>query len=137
MIPVAVGGLAVVGLVISAYFTAVVYRWMRPDPAWIPTVCQLEEQTCASVVFTPRARIFGLPNSVLGLAYYTVLLIGVSTGAMWASPWHGLFVAAATGTVVLAAYLAYSLIWVLQVPCRLCFVSHLINLTLLGLLLAS
>ena len=58
--------LSVVGLVIATYFTAVACRWIRADETWIPSFCRLGEQTCASIVFTPRARVFGLPNSLLG-----------------------------------------------------------------------
>ena len=57
--------LAVVGLSIAMYFTAIAYYWIKPDARWIPAFCQMDEKTCASIVFTPQARVFGLLNSVL------------------------------------------------------------------------
>ena len=73
-------GLSVIGLLISTYFTAVAYRWVRPDVRWVPSFCRMDEQTCASIVFTPQARLFVLPNSVLGQLYYLAILLGVVFG---------------------------------------------------------
>ena len=75
-----IGLLAAVGLTIASYFTAVAYRWMKPDVRWIPSFCRLEERTCASVVFTPSARVFGPPNSLLGQVFYAALLAGAAAG---------------------------------------------------------
>ncbi len=125
--------LAVVGLSVSTYFTAIAYRWVQPDARWIPTFCRMDEKTCASVVFTPQARVFGLPNSVLGQVYYLVLLVGVGSGWIEGAFLYVLL-AASTLTVGLALYLSYSLLFVLRVPCRLCFTSHSLNIALCALL---
>ena len=125
--------LAVVGLSVSTYFTAIAYRWVQPDARWIPTFCRMDEKTCASVVFTPQARVFGLPNSVLGQVYYLVLLVGVGSGWIEGAVLYALL-AASTLTVGLALYLSYSLLFVLRVPCRLCFTSHSLNIALCALL---
>lgn len=130
----AVIGLSIVGLAISSYFTAVAYRWIRPDAAWVPPVCRLDESTCASVVHTPRARVFGLPNSVLGQLYYLGLVTLAVDGLLGTSPWRELVLAAAVATVLLGAYLTYSLLYITRVHCRLCFASHALN-ALLALLL--
>ncbi len=124
---------AVVGLWVSAYCTAIAYRWVQPDARWIPTFCRMDEKTCASVVFTPQARVFGLPNSVLGQVYYLVLLVGVGSGWIEGAFLYVLL-AASTLTVGLALYLSYSLLFVLRVPCRLCFTSHSLNIALCALL---
>lgn len=129
--------LALLGLLISSYFTAVAYRWMEPDHAWVPEVCRLGERTCATVVDTPRARVLGLPNSVLGQGFYAALLIGVPTGLATSPPWSWLYLGASALTVALAAFLTYSLLFITRVPCRLCFASHAINLAIFVLLLAS
>lgn len=128
---------ALVGLLVATYFTAVAYRWMAPDAAWVPAVCRLDEGTCASIVFSPQARVLGIPNSVLGQAWYALLLLGAATGSLGTEPWHTGFVVVAAGTVVLGFYLAWSLLFVLRVNCRLCFLSHAINLWLLAVLLAG
>ena len=49
-------GLCVVGFGISSYFTGVAYHWVRPDTRWIPAVCRMGKQTCATIVFTFRAE---------------------------------------------------------------------------------
>ncbi len=129
--------LALIGLLISTYFTAVVFRWMQPDSRWIPAICRLYEGTCALVVFTPQARLFGVPNSVLGQAYYLGLIIGLLQGVVFQRPWiYGYLAAAAVG-VGLAAYLSHSLVYVLRARCTLCFASHAINTTIFLLLMAA
>ena len=131
----AVAALAAVGFAIAAYFTAVAYRWVRPDAAWIPAFCRLGERTCASIVFTPRARVFGLPNSVLGQVFYAALLAGAALGLLDQPLLLGLYRAGSLVTVALAVYLSYALLFVMRVPCPLCFVSHGINTVIFVLLL--
>ena len=119
--------LSVLGSFISLYFTAVAYRWIRPDAPWIPTFCQLGEKTCATIVFTPRARVFGLPNSVLGQAFYVALLAGVGGGFLYSPPAYYAYLMASLVTVGLGLFLTYSLLFVTRVLCTLCFTSHGIN----------
>ncbi len=125
--------LAIIGLSIASYFTAIAYHWVQPDASWIPTFCRMDEKTCASIVFTDEARVFGLPNSVLGQLYYLTLLVGVGLGAVEGALLYGLL-AASTVTVGLALYLSYSLLFVLRVPCKLCFTTHGLNILLCVLL---
>ena len=123
-------GLCLVGFGISSYFTGVAYHWVRPDTRWIPAFCRMGEQTCATIVFTPQARVFGVPNSVLGQLFYATLAIVAGTGGL-DEPLIRLVVFGASGvTVVLGAYLSYSLLFVTRVNCVLCFTSHAINLML-------
>ena len=126
--------LSLIGFLISSYFTAVSYRWIRPDEKWIPAFCRLGERTCATIVFTPRARVFGLPNSVLGQVFYAALVIGALTGRFEGGPLT-LYLLASLVTVVLGAYLTYSLLFLTRVPCKLCFTSHFINLVIFIMLL--
>ena len=118
--------LAIIGLSIA-------YHWVRPDATWIPTLCRMDETTCASIVFTDQARVFGLPNSVLGQLYYLIVLAGVALGAVEGALLYGLLVAS-TVTVGLALYLSYSLLFILRVPCTLCFTAHGLNVILCVLL---
>ena len=126
--------LSLIGFLISSYFTAVSYRWIRPDEKWIPAFCRLGERTCVTIVFTPRARVFGLPNSVLGQVFYAALVIGALTGRFEGGPLT-LYLLASLVTVVLGAYLTYSLLFLTRVPCKLCFTSHFINLVIFIMLL--
>ena len=129
-------GLCLIGFVISSYFTGVAYHWVRPDTRWIPAICRMGEQTCATIVFTPRARVFGLPNSVLGQLFYAALATVALTGARDQSLPYYTLLGASGVTVLLGAYLTYSLLFITRVNCVLCFTSHAINLVLFGMLLA-
>ncbi len=135
MVELALVALSSAGLLVASYFTLVAYRWVAPDAPWIPSFCRLDERTCASVVFTRQARALGLPNSVFGQLYYGVLLVAAMGNTLDTVPWGYGLLAAAVAAVCLSGYLAYALLWVLDVPCRLCFASHLINIAILGLLL--
>lgn len=126
--------LAAVGFLISSYFTAISYRWIKPDVKWIPSFCRMEERTCASIVFTPRARVFGLPNSILGQVFYLALMAGVWSNFALTPPVYYLLVCASLLTVLLGLFLTYSLLFLTRVPCKLCFTSHAINLIIFILL---
>ena len=125
---------AAVGFLISSYFTAVSYRWIKPDVKWIPSFCRMEERTCASIVFTPRARFFGLPNSILGQVFYLALMASVWGNLALTPPVYYLLISASFLTVLLGLYLTYSLLFLTRVPCKLCFTSHAINLVIFILL---
>jgi len=126
--------LATLGFAIASYFTAVACRWVRPDVGWIPSVCRLGPETCALVVFTPQARVFGLPNSAFGQVYYLALVLAGLGGWVLHHPMRWAFLAASVVTVMLAVYLSHALLVTLRVRCLLCFTSHAINVALLLLL---
>jgi uncharacterized membrane protein len=136
--------LAAVGLYIAAYFTLVYYDVLEANTRLMPRVCRLEKRTCQTVLSTRFARVFGVPNSLLGVAYYIVVIVLVSTG--WIRAGGGVFIGSigveigvavlivAWFTVLLAAFLAYSLFFIIKVPCPLCLAAHTINLALAVLL---
>jgi len=117
--------LAGMGLWISIYFTGVYYKLFAPDVFWIPKVCQFTKKTCLSVLETPRAKIFGIPNSALGILIYSYLILD---GFLPLPLWIGLILL--TAAVGRSLFLAYSLIYVTKIPCPLCFTSHALNLAL-------
>ncbi|MBI4455495.1 MAG: hypothetical protein HY644_06310 [Acidobacteria bacterium] len=129
--------LALLGFVISSYFTAIAYRWIDPKAGYLPGFCRMGEKTCASVIFTPRARLFGVPNSALGQVYYLALLAGLWTQWFGRAPFFWLALAASVLTVFVGMYLTYSLLFWTKIPCKLCFASHGINAAILVLLLAQ
>ncbi len=129
-----IGLSAALSFLISSYFTAVAYRWITPDANWIPSFCRMGEQTCASIVFTPRARVFGLPNSLLGQVFYLALLTAVGGDFLFTKPFVYVYLLASLVTVLLGMYLSYSLLFMTRVPCKLCFTSHGINLVIFILL---
>jgi uncharacterized membrane protein len=84
-----------------------------------------------SVVKTPRAYLFGIPNSLLGTLYYPAVAF-----AVWVL--HGRLSAAILLLVVLGAaatsgYLAYSLIYITRRECPYCWTSHVVNWCLVAL----
>ena len=83
--------LAAIGLLISTYFTAISYRWVNPKSSWIPSFCQMGEHACDRVIFTPRARILDIPNSVLGQIFYLAIIVGVLGGFTFLSPFFYLY----------------------------------------------
>jgi uncharacterized membrane protein len=128
MAPAAAAGLllalVVPALLINVYFTSLILeRWarLRGRLAWLFHACGAETSTCAVVVKTPYARIFGgVPNVALGIVWCLALtglaLTWLATGHV-SVPWPFLFVAA--GTLVVAVYLVYALVVVLKQPCPL------------------
>lgn len=124
--------LASAGFLISLYFTGVYYGYLRSDVWWIPKFCRMEQGSCISILRTPEARIFGVPNFVLGLVFYGALFFAVLGGR------HGflfdLLIATAIFTVILAVYLIYALRVRLKTDCVLCYAAHGIN-TIIALML--
>jgi uncharacterized membrane protein len=82
-----------------------------------------------SVVQTPRARLFGgIPNALVGAAYYPALAVAV---------WFVRTPAAAIALQVVVAFaavtslvLAYSLLFVTRRPCPYCWGAHAVNWSL-------
>ena len=127
--------LATVGLYIAAYFTLVYYSVVKASTKLMPNVCRLEERTCETVLGTKYARVFAVPNSLLGMLYYLAVIVLLLAG--WtAGPIATATIAAAWFTVALGIFLAYSLFFIIKIPCPLCLTGHTINLLLAVLLTA-
>jgi len=95
------------------------------------------ELTEPSVVRSPRARLFGPPNSTFGVWYYLLL-----AGALWAIPlfglsgaWVAVLAAVALVPAAVSAALAYSLLFVTRASCPYCWTAHVVNWLLPPLLL--
>ena len=130
-----IGLLGSLGLLISVYFTLVYYGLVKAEAPYIPRVCRLEESSCQSLLHRPEARLFWLPNSVLGLVFY-LLVIASSLPARGLPPGlESVVLRASAVTVCVSVYLAYQLLAKLRVRCVLCLASHAINACLFLLLL--
>ncbi|MHB8654776.1 MAG: vitamin K epoxide reductase family protein [Terriglobia bacterium] len=136
--------LSLVGLANALYFTLAYYGRIK-KARWVPEIlCAREGSSCVTVVQTPYARVFGVPNSLLGIAYYLYLIGWIFTGLLFgpmvmvdsrAVPASNLvLIAASAVTVLLGFYLIYALRWKLHTHCPLCYLGHAINATLLVLL---
>jgi uncharacterized membrane protein len=114
-------GLAGVGLALSAYFTLAYYGWIEAH-ALPAAFCRREERSCVTVLQTPYARVFGPPNSVLGLFFHALVgAVAATTLASSAPPawlWQASFVGAVLA-VLLAPYLIWALVAQLKTWCRL------------------
>jgi len=136
--------LAAVGFYIAAYFTLVYYDVLEASTRLMPRVCRLEKRTCETVLTTRWARVFGVPNSLLGAGYYITVIVLLATG--WIDYPGGIFIGryslelfivvliVAWFTVLLGTLLAYSLFFIIRIPCPLCLTAHAINLMLAILL---
>jgi uncharacterized membrane protein len=107
----------------AAASSAALYGHYLVLPGWLtgPEICKLEHGGCAVLFRSPRARLLGLPNAMLGIALYLVLGIGLLSG--WPPLW--LFTLTLPA-VAMSAFLGYSLI-VNQRECRICWAGHLAN----------
>ena len=122
--------LCAAGLYISLYFTLVYYGVIPAENSFVPAFCSLKENTCQSVLNTRFARVFGVPNSLLGIIYYVLILVLLLANLLCVPVFLNAFVIAAWVTVALGIYLAYSLFFIIKTPCPLCLASHAINFAL-------
>lgn len=133
-VPAAVVVLAAAGVLVALYFALVRYRVVPPNTRWVPAVCRMDEDTCAKVVDSEYGHLFGLPNAVLGLAWYLLAgVAGVAGLTLGAFPLCATLVLVAGVTVLVSVYLAWALVARLRTHCPLCYASHLLNAALLAL----
>lgn len=114
----------------AAASAAALYGHYRVLPAWLtgPQICKLEHGGCAVLFRSPRARLLGVPNALLGIALHAVL----GTGLLL--EWSPLVLFALTlPAVAMSAFLGYSLI-ANKRECRICWAGHIANGALLMLL---
>jgi uncharacterized membrane protein len=138
--------LSLAGLIISLYFTFAYYGRVKHS-RWIPEVfCAREGSSCVTVVQTPYARVFGVPNSLPGIFYYLGILLWLHLPVEFVvrPPLSTLFIVfrsavlvASAISVVLGFYLVYALRVKLRTDCPLCYTSHAINLAIFVLFIAT
>ncbi len=140
--------LSLAGLADALYFTFAYYGRIK-KMRWIPEIlCAREGSSCVTVVQTPYARVFGVPNSLLGIIYY-LFSIAWAAGYPWAPAYFvgmnqflayfsfsNILISASAITVALGFYLVYALRRRLHINCPLCYTAHAINLALFVLLIA-
>jgi uncharacterized membrane protein len=138
--------LSLAGLADALYFTLAYYGRVK-KARWVPQIlCAREGSSCVTVVQTPYARVFGVPNSLLGIIYYVLLIVwglGSSWPDFWFVGWNrslvdfsffDFLILASIITMGLGFYLIYALRRKLHVDCPLCYTAHAINAALLVLL---
>jgi uncharacterized membrane protein len=115
-----------VGLTLSLYFTLVFYHVIDAEARFVPRFCRLATGDCAAVVHHPDASVFSVPNSLLGIVYYTVVLIAINRSFASALP----IVVVSWFAVAVSMFLIYSLMKRIRVLCVLCIFAHAINLAI-------
>lgn len=127
------GVLSSVGFLISLYFLFVYHNLMPADARWIPKFCRMDQTSCKSILSTPDARVFGLPNFYLGIGFYAAVF-----AAAVFTPTTDLIrttlIVVSGLSVATSLFLSYSLFVRLKARCVLCFVSHVINVVMFLLL---
>jgi tetratricopeptide (TPR) repeat protein len=116
----------------AAAAIAALYGHYRVLPSWLtgPEVCLMEDGGCAVLFRSPRARLLGVPNALLGVTLYIVLAIGL------ALRWPGWLLFAMTlPAVAMSAFLGWSLLS-RGLQCRICWTGHIAN-AVLALLLGA
>lgn len=134
--------LALSGFIISCYFTFAYYGWVK-NARWVPAVlCAREGSSCVTVLQAPYARLFGVPNSLVGMFYYLVILSLFAAAFILRDYVHHPVTSLLAGTaylgsifaVLTGAHLIYALRWKLRINCPLCYAAHAINLAIFVLL---
>jgi len=114
----------------AAAAAAALYGHYLVLPGWLtgPEVCVMEDGGCAVLFRSPRSRLLGVPNALLGVLLYALLAIGLLR--QW--PAAVLFVMTLPA-VAMSAVLGYSLI-TRHLQCRICWTGHVANALLAVLL---
>jgi uncharacterized membrane protein len=123
--------LALAGFVDSLYFVMVHYGFTDSKPPEIP-ICPVNGQgTCETAAEAPQSEIFGLPNCIFGLGFYSFVLAAAAARlafGFWPVP--GILAGVSLIAAVMSIYLAYTLVFQIKILCPLCFTAHAINLSL-------
>jgi uncharacterized membrane protein len=147
IVPILIIALSLAGLTNAIYFTLAYYGRVK-NSRWVPEIlCAREGSSCVTVVQTPYARVFGVPNSLLGIIYYVLLIAWTALRPALRLDLQFLdqyFVVelysisvllVSVGAVALGFYLIYALRRILHIDCPLCYTAHAINFALFVLLI--
>src|SRR3954462_2836216 len=107
----------------AAAAAAALYGHYRVLPGWVtgPEVCLMEDGGCAVLFRSPRSRLLGVPNALLGVVLYGLLAVGLLLH--W--PAWLLFVMTLPA-VAMSIVLGYGLL-ARKLQCRICWTGHLAN----------
>ena len=95
--------------------------FVLPAPFTGPSICRREAGGCVVLFRSPNASIFGVPNSLLGLLFYAMLITG-----LWFELPAGILFSAATLALIASVRLGASLLRQ-RLECRICWTGHFSN----------
>jgi uncharacterized membrane protein len=125
--------ITLIGMVNALAFTLAYYRIIPRRALALPAICDVKGHICGDVLDSPYARLFVLPNSAYGVAFYALWIAWLAAGAPAA--WAWLVLAASAASFAASVYLAWALVYRMKVICRLCFIGHGVNAGLLAVAL--
>ena len=110
----------------TAAASAALYGHYLVLPSWLtgPEICLMEDGGCAVLFRSPRSRLLGVPNALLGIALYLLIALGLLLHLPAA-----LLLAMTLPALAMSAFLGRSLI-VNRLQCRICWTGHVANLAL-------
>lgn len=115
----------IIGLVDSAAFGFMMWECQRTNE-------------CGPVSSSPDARLLGIPNSWIGMAWFLLVIVWASASLTAGAPLYPAPAAAAAALpVVLGIYLTWSLLYKIRTVCRMCFLAHACNLIIFICVLIS
>ena len=110
----------------AAAAAAALYGHYRVLPSWLtgPDVCLMEDGGCAVLFRSPRSRVLGVPNALLGVALYVLVAIGLLLH------WPAILLLVMTmPALAMSVFLGRSLI-INGLQCRICWTGHAANAVL-------
>lgn len=138
VIPTVIGCLALAGLGLCAFLTLAHFDLIVINSAGSTGACDFAAGSCESVITSDKYDIAGIPNALLGAAYFAIVLAAVYTRLIighWPSPWALLSIIGAG--IAFSAYMIHLLIFQLGIPCPYCLTAHALNGTLALLYIIS
>ncbi|WP_226345058.1 vitamin K epoxide reductase family protein [Agilicoccus flavus] len=114
----------VIGL-IAAVVLLVEKMALLADPDYVPTCSINPVLSCGSVMVTPQAAAFGIPNPILGIAGFaavTTIGVGLLAGARFAAWFRAATVLGVTFGIVFVHWLIYQSLYVIGALCPYCMV---------------
>ena len=138
LIPTIIGCLALAGLGLCAFLTLAHFNLITMNSAGSNEACNFTTGSCDSVITSDKYDIAGIPNAILGAAYFALILAAVYTRLIighWPSPLALLAVIIAG--IAFSAYMTHMLVFDIRIPCPYCLTAHAINGALALLYLVS
>ncbi|WP_295626735.1 vitamin K epoxide reductase family protein [uncultured Corynebacterium sp.] len=121
-----------IGLVASMTLTVEKFE-LAEDASYVPTCSFGESFSCGSVMISAQAAAFGIPNPLLGIAGFAVVMaIGVImlTGAALPRWFRTAFVIGLGLATIFCLWLAYHAVYVIGALCIYCMVVWVVTITM-------
>ncbi len=98
--------------------------------------CSQTDTECAGVQRSPRGRLFGVPNTAIGIVYYVGVIVAFALPESGlAQIARGAAALASLAAAALSIFLLWSLMAITRRACRVCLAGNSINLFLAGLVM--